>query len=192
MRELLKWVVALLIAVPLWLLATLAPIFWFVGLVQEAAESGAFSPKDFFLFATTVAVLGLFLSNKHVGPKCSRPILSKAAVLYILSALSWVLLGALFAVDLGNDFYEEWSIQALAVACFAIGHFGFVWGSALWLLCLRYLMFDYRSETIHQKPSADKSSCDVLERRGPSPLSFGVVAALGLVMWVWERLSRHR
>ena len=57
MRELLKWAVTLIVAIPLWLLATFAPIFWFVGIVQRASEPGGIDPKDFFLFATVVAIL---------------------------------------------------------------------------------------------------------------------------------------
>ena len=193
MRELLKWAVRLLVAIPLWSLAILAPILWFSGIVQNAAEPGDIDPKDFFLFATTVAVFGLFLSNKHVGPKGSRAWLSKAAVLYIVSALSWVLLGTLFATDLGSGFHEEWLIQVLAVACFGIGYLGFVGASALWLICLGDQMFGDRSVTTqpHQKPSAAKSPLGVPGRRHAPP-AFWVVAALGLVIWVWKRLSRHR
>ena len=194
MRELLKWVVTLLIAIPLWSLATLAPIFWFVSIVQKAAESGDIDPKDFFLFATVVAVFGGFLSGNRFRPKNLRSVLSKAGLWYMLSALSWVLLGTLFALDPDSKIHEHWLIQVLAVACFGIGHLGFVWGSALWLLCLRDQMFGDRSVTTQpqQKLSAAKSSCGVPERRRPASLALCVAAALGLVLWAWRRLSRSR
>ncbi len=183
MRELLKWAVTLIVAIPLWSLATLAPIFWFVSIVQRASEPSGIDPKDFFLFATAVAIFGLFLSNKHIGPECLRPQLSKAAVLYILSALSWVLLGTLFALDPDSIIYEHWLIQVLAVACFGIGHAGFVWGSFIWLFHLDEQFFGARSVVTRprQKPSADKSHCGVPERRRPASLAFCVVAVL--VAW---------
>ena len=93
MRELLKWAVTLLVAIPLWSLATLAPIAWFVSIVQKAGESGDVDPKDFFLFGTGVAVFGGFLSYNRSRPKNLHRVLSKAGLLYMLSALSWVLLG---------------------------------------------------------------------------------------------------
>ena len=194
MRELLKWAVTLLVAVPLWLLATFAPIFWFVGLVEKAAESGTFDPKDFFLFATVVAIFGGFLSANRFQPKNLRSDLSKAGLLYMLSALSWVLLGTLFALDPDSIIYEHWLIQVLAVACFGIGHVGFVWGSALWLFRVDDQMLGDQSATTqpHQNPSADESPCGVPERRRPESMTLRVVAVLGLVIWVWKRLSRHR
>ena len=196
MRKLLKCAVTLFVAIPLWSLATLAPIFWFLGMMQRASEPSALNPKDFFLFATAVAIFGLFLwlSNKHIGPECLRPRLSKAAVLYILSALSWVLLGTLFALDPDSIIYEHWLIHILAVACFGIGHAGFVWGSFIWLFLLDEQFFGDGCVTTQprKKPSAAKSSCGVPEGRRSASMTLRVVAVLGLVIWVWKRLSRHR
>ena len=194
MRELLKRAVTLLVAIPLLSLATLAPIFWFVGILERAGESGDIDPKDFFLFATAVAIFGGFLSGNRFRPKNLRSALSKAGLWYMLSALSWVLLGTLFALDPDNIIYEHWLIHVLAVACFGVGHAGFVWGSSLWLSRVGDQMFGDGSVTTqpHQKPSADESPCGVPERRRPASLALSVVAVLGLVIWAWNRLSRHR
>ena len=194
MRELLKWAVTLIVAIPLWLLATFAPIFWFVGIVQRASEPGGIDPKDFFLFATVVAIFGGFLSSNRFRPKDLRSDLSKAGLWYMLSALSWVLLGALFALDPDSIIYEHWLIQVLAVACFGIGHVGFVCGSFIWLFRVGDQMFGDRSVAKQpcERPSADESPCGVPERRRPASLALCVVAALGLVLWAWRRLSRSR
>ena len=193
-RELLKWAVTLFVAVPLWLLAIFAPIFWFVGLGEKAAESGTFDPKDFFLFATVVAIFGGFLSANRLRPKDLRSDLSKAGLLYMLSALSWVLLGTLFALDPDSKIHEHRLIHVLAVACFAIGHFGFVWGSFIWLFHLEEQFFGDRSVVTRprQEPSADESPRGVTDRRRPASLALSVVAVLGLVIWAWNRLSRSR
>ena len=194
MRELLKWAVTLLVAIPLWSLATLAPIFWFVSIVQKAAESGDIDPKGFFLFATVVAIFGGFLSANRFRPKSLRSDLSKAGLLYMLSALSWVLLGALFALDPDSSIDDHWLIQVLAVACFAIGHVGFVCGSFIWLFRVGDQMFGDRSVAKQpcERPSASKSPSGVPKRRRPTSLALCVVAVLGLVIWAWNRLSRSR
>ena len=190
----LKWAVTLLVAVPLWLLASVAPILWFVGIVQKASKPGDIDPGDFFLFATVVAIFGGFLSANRLRPKDLRSDLSKAGLLYMLSALSWVLLGTLFALDPDSKIHEHWLIQILAVACFGIGHAGFVWGSSIWLFQLDEQFFGARSVVTrpHQKPSADDSPRGVPERRRPASLALSVVAVLGLVIWAWNRLSRSR
>ena len=194
MRELLKWAVTFFVAVPLWCLASVAPILWFVGIVQKASKPGDIDPRDFFLFATVVAIFGGFLSANRLRPKNLRSDLSKAGLLYMLSALSWVLLGTLFALDPDSIIYEHWLIQVLAVACFGIGHVGFVCGSFIWLFRVEDQMFGDQSATTQprQNPSASKSPCVVPERRRPASLALSVVAVLGLVIWVWKRLSRHR
>lgn len=191
-RELLKWVVTLFVAIPLWSLATLAPIFWFLGVVNKASKSGAIDPEDFFLFASAVALFGILLSSNRFRPKDLRSDLSKAGLWYMLSALSWVLLGTLFALDPGSNIHEHWLIQVLAVACFGIGHLGFVVGSALWLSRIGDQLFGDRSMMTqsHQKPPVLESPRGVTER--PRLASLAVVAALGLVIWAWNRLSRSR
>ena len=190
--KLLKWGVKLFVAVPLWLLATFAPIFWFVGLVGKAAESGTFDPKDFFLFATVVAVFGGFLSGNRFRPEKLRSGLSKAGLWYMLSALSWVLLGTLFALDPDSIIYEHWLIQVLTVACFSVGHAGFVCGSSIWLFGVYDQLFDDRPVDSRppQKSLSPESPCDAIERRRFIPLALVVV--LGLVVWAWKRLSRSR